>query len=796
VSETAGESRPSALSQLLAADKATRAAASSARRWLNLYRRAAGATLSEPHLDLLLAEALEAIAGMLGADAASLLLANEDGTELIGRAAFGLDKEVDLSVSIPAGAGVSGPVLASGEPRLVRDLTKVDVISQVLLSSGQRSYVGVPLKASGQVLGVLHATRSRVQEFNEEDVELLMRFAEPIAAAIERVRLFEAERSARETAERVTERMRALQRITASLADTESIDEICNIIVYDAVGKSSPGARGAIWLLRDGRLVLIAGLGLSEKYPEIPLDTSLPAAENLKEGVPLFVETRDDLARRWPVLAEGETSSFAGLPLIVEGKRLGIMAVGFREEHLFPAEEREYLSTLAEQAAFALARANARAELHEARDIAEVRREQLAFLADASKRLSRSLDLEETLRTVAELGVPRLTDRSALFLVEGETISKRILAPEMNDDERELLDGTEATLTDPTGIGAVIRTGQPEYFEYIDDAMLVAGAESPDHLALLRRVGFGGSLIMPLRTRGKTLGALAFVNREGRPITEVDRALAEELSARAAVAIDNALRYRDEAYVAHQLADSLLPTGVPDIDGFDVAVRYESGSAGYEVGGDFYDVFELQDGGVIFVVGDVQGKGVEAAALTGLSRYTVRACAQYESTPSALLERLNWAIVRNILDNAESPEHPWNSARLCTAAIVRIDRDGENWTATLSRAGHPAPLLRKREGSVLNLGESALLLGVRDDTRYKDSTVALEPGSTIVLFTDGVSERYGGGGAMFGSDGIARVLGKSEGPAKQITDDIMQAALMHDAPHDDDKVVLTIRIEP
>ena len=386
-------------------------------------------------------------------------------------------------------------------------------------------------------------------------------------------------------------------------------------------------------MLRDSRLLLVAGLGLSAEYPEIPLDPSLPAAENLREGVPLFVETRAELARRWPVLAGGTTSSFAGLPLIVEGQRLGVMAVAFREEHDFAPDEREYLSAVAEQAAAALARAQARTALREARDLAEARREQLDFLAKASERLSGSLNLDVTLQAVAELGVPRVTDRCALYLVEDATISKQVLAPQLTADESQLFEETGPTLLALSGVGAVIRTGRPEYIEEIDDRMLAAGANSPEHMDLLRRVGFGGLFIVPLRARGRTLGALAFVNRKGRPMRDGERLLAEELSARAAMAIDNALLYRTESHIARRLAQSLLPARLPTIEGFDMAVRCQTGTAGLEVGGDFYDVRRTGEDEFIVLIGDVQGKGVEAAAVTGLARHTVRACALSGTAP-------------------------------------------------------------------------------------------------------------------------------------------------------------------
>ena len=782
-----------ALSELLAADKATRAAAAAVDQWLDLYRRAAGETLSEPGLDLLLKEALEAIARLLGADAASLLLANEDGSALVSRAAFGLVREVDVSLSIPAGAGVSGPILASGEPRVIDDLTQANPVSDVLRSSGQRSYVGVPLVSGGRIFGVLHATRRRVSAFDRDDVQLLTRLAEPIAAAIERVQILEAERLARQAAERATERVRGLQRMTAALASAGTAGEICQIIIHEAVPGSSEGGERAIWMLRGSRLVLIAGLGLSAEYPEIPLDPSLPAAENLREGRPLFVETRAELARRWPVLADGPTSSFAGLPLIVEEQRIGLMAVGFREDHVFAPDEREYLAAVAEQAAAALARAEARRALQDARDIADSRRAQLDFLVDASERLGMSLNLDVTLQAVADLAVPRIADRCVLYLIEDDTTSKRLLAPELNADEMQLFAETESSLSAIKGVGAVIRTGRPEYIEEIDDQMLVADAKSPEHLDLLRRVGFGGLLIVPLRARGKVLGALVFANRKGRLMGKGDRVLGEELSARAAMAIDNARLYSAESHIARHLAQALLPAGLPTIEGFDMAVRYQAGSARSEVGGDFYDVLQTGDDEFILLIGDVQGKGVEAAAVTGLARHTVRACAQTERDPALLLQQLNRMIIRNILESGRHKERAW-SARLCTAAIVRMVRVGGQWSATVSSAGHPLPLLRRADRSVVGLGQPGLVLGVHDDARYADSIVKLDPASVLVLYTDGVSDRYAESD-VFGSEGIAEVLSKSEGSATQVTQDIVNASLMREASHDDDMVVLTIRIK-
>jgi GAF domain-containing protein len=738
-----------------------------------------------------LPDALRSIAGVLEADAVALLLA-DDGTRLVSQATYGVDGDDDPQITGPAGSGVADSVLRVEEPGLLLEL------SPAVGSSSPRSYIGVPLRADERQLGVLQATSRAPDAFDPSDLELLALLAEPITAAIDRVRLSRAEQSARHDAQEArsnadssTQRLRGLQRITAALASTSTVPEVCSIILDEAGAGAAQGAgERAIWMFRDSRLVLMAGSGLSADYPEIPLDPSLPAAENLESGRPLFVESRAEVARRWPVLADGATAAFAGLPLIVEGRRLGVMAVGFREEHTFSPGERDYLTTIAEQAAAALARAEATAALQEARDLADLRRDQLAYLAQASERLAGSLDLEVTLRTIAGLIVPRLTDRCALYLVEGKAITKQVLAPKLTDDEVELFESDNPTLSALGGAGAVARTGEVLYIPEIEDSMLAARARSSEQLDLLRRVGLGGLLMLPLRARGRNLGVLAFVNRPGRPISQFDRALGEELSARAALALDNALSYRREADVASRLSATLRPSRLPDIDGLDLAAQYEAGTTNLDVGGDFYDFFQVGPDSWLVAVGDVQGKGVEAAAVTGLVRHTIKSAAVFESSPARLLRHLNQAHIRHIVETAQDPEFPWDDARLCTAVLIRLDRIESAWLATISSAGHPLPILRYPDRTHKAVGASGLLLGVSDDARYEESVSELHPGSCLVCFTDGVSESRTNDLSL-GVEGIAKIAVESDGTAREIADAISNAALRSGVPQDD-LVVLTI----
>lgn len=187
------------------------------------------------------------------------------------------------------------------------------------------------------------------------------------------------------------------------------------------------------------------------------------------------------------------------------------------------------------------------------------------------------------------------------------------------------------------------------------------------------------------------------------------------------------------------------------------------------------------------------GKGVEAAAVTGIARHTLRSAALSETSPARLLGHLNTTLVRHVRETADDAAHPWDSARLCTAALVRLDPRLGGWVATVSSAGHPHPLLRRPDGSVEAVGEPALMLGIEEHTDYGELVVELAPGSCLVLYTDGVSDRLETD-VVSGSDVVAQLLADTHGTAREITDAIASAAHARETPHDD-LVVLTVRVE-
>jgi sigma-B regulation protein RsbU (phosphoserine phosphatase) len=248
-----------------------------------------------------------------------------------------------------------------------------------------------------------------------------------------------------------------------------------------------------------------------------------------------------------------------------------------------------------------------------------------------------------------------------------------------------------------------------------------------------------------------------------RRFTEDDLVLAEEFARRAALAIDNARLYSERDHVARALQASLLPPSLPEIPGVDVAARYVAAGEGNEVGGDFYDVFQVGAEAWVVVVGDVSGKGIPAAVVTSFVRYTVRSLAMLHRDPADLLHALDRAI------RDEGTEH------YCTLAAVRLDRVDGRWELAIALAGHPPALVRRPDRRTYELGTPGTPVGLMSEPEFH--TVRHRLGDeTVTLYTDGVTEARSPQG-LYGEERLGLlVAGLPHDPAA-ITESIARAVL-------------------
>jgi serine phosphatase RsbU (regulator of sigma subunit) len=256
------------------------------------------------------------------------------------------------------------------------------------------------------------------------------------------------------------------------------------------------------------------------------------------------------------------------------------------------------------------------------------------------------------------------------------------------------------------------------------------------------------------------------------------------LAARTGLAVDNARLYAEREYVAETLRRSLLPPELPVIEGLEIAARYLPAAEGTQVGGDFYDVFEAAPERWIAVIGDVVGKGAEAAAMMGLARYTIRTAAMSEGRPSAILETLNQAVLQQTDDE-----------RFCTACCVRLRPSGGQARATVSSGGHPLPLVLRADGSTEVVGSPGTIVGVFEDPVLVDQAVDLGPGDTLVLYTDGVTDERADADD-FGEARLHEALSELTGAAAQrIADGVVEAvAGFRTGQPKDDIAILAIKV--
>jgi PAS domain S-box-containing protein len=420
-------------------------------------------------------------------------------------------------------------------------------------------------------------------------------------------------------------------------------------------------------------------------------------------------------------------------------------------------------------------------------DVTRQKRDELRskFLSQASEVLASSLDYEQTLRNVAQLAVPDFADWCGVDLLdaEGDRVSVAVAhADPARLQLAEELRAYEPGKPDPDqGLGRVLRTGEAEVYPEITDEMLVAGAVDERHLELLRAVGFRSAAIVPMRIGRRILGAMTLVSSESRRQLEpADVELAEQIAARAAVAIENSRVHSERSVIAHTLQQSLLPERLPDIPDYELASVYVPAFESTEVGGDFYDVWEV-DGAWMVVIGDVTGKGIEAAALTSLARHTLRATAEFLASPAGLLTRLDAMLKKQ------------RRHSICSALCLRLEEN----RATLGVGGHPLPFLID-DGGARQVGQYGPLLGAFEEARWDDISLELAPSSALVIYTDGVTDAVGTSGERFGLERLQGVLDRCQDLTASDVIERLTVTLetFQVGEHADDTAALVLRRRP
>ncbi len=634
------------------------------------------------------------------------------------RAAPGIGDTVGAALAARPPSTVDG----LGDPEQPRLLATVDeaVLRQIatgaedldrLRALGAASAIIVPLRARGRRLGslTLIVTACSGRRYNAEDLEFARVLAGRAALALDNAGLF----SELETIEA------QLTAALSTLAEAVTVQRTEGALIYANEAASR-----------------MLGFASVQELLATPVDQLVGAFETTNEdGSPLRL---DELPGRQVLSGERHPK-----PLIVRAVNRATGAVEWRVTKASGVYDSEGDLTLV---------------VNVIEDITEVKRAEVTqrVLARAGELLSSSLDYETTLQQVAELAVPQLADWCIVSMPDGHGHIRGVAVAHVDPDKvalaRRIGERYPSPVDATTGVAQVLRDGRSQIVNDVPDELLAAAAKDDEHLELLRGVGLKAGLRVPMVATGTTVGALMLISAEsGRRFDEADVALAEELARRAGTAVQNARLYTERSNIARTLQTSLLPGRLPRMPGWTAATLYRPAGDENWVGGDFYDAFAVR-GGWLAIVGDVAGRGAEAAALTGLARHTLRTAATLMDDPLEAVRTLNGELLA------------LEATSLCSVAAVLLAEDDDgNAMAEIVCAGHPLPLLVRR-GAVRPIGTFSPMLGAYPIDRWERTSCDLEPGDVLVLFTDGVFDTVGDG-ERFGEDRLERTLaGASDAP--------------------------------
>jgi PAS domain S-box-containing protein len=610
----------------------------------------------------------------------------------------------------------------------------------------------------------------------------------------ERSRLLESERRARQAAELAAERLARLQVVTGRLAEAADSEAVSEIVVRhgtEGVGASA----GALCLVEGDVLRVCRSTGIDEaalaRFDRLPVDADLPATDAMRRGEMVLLASVAERDERYPALrgVAGSNRSFAAVPLLIDGQGIGSIVFSWKDERSFDDGESHFLLALARQAAQAIERTRLYEAERTARAAAEEAGERMRFLAEASRVLSSTLDYEVTLSELARLAVPEIADVCLVHLVEDGEL-RLVVATHTRPERGSVLAdvaGGPVRGRRPQLLGRAAVLGETVVLDSVPDELLQRVAEDERQLGVLRSLELRSGIVVPLRVQDRILGTLALAadSSSDRHFGVEDQAFVEDIAGRAAVAIENSRSHQARTEVAQTLQRSLLPPHLPRIAGLELAQRYHS-MGDVEVGGDFFDVFPAGDGRWGVVMGDVCGKGVGAAALTALARYTVRAGA-IEGEPAGVLRLLNRAIL-----DAEVGE------RFCTIAHAKVEvvEDGRV-RVLLACGGHPLPLVLTSAGAVRSIGTPGTAIGLFEDIEVTEVALVLEPGDALALYTDGFTEARSPEG-LFDPELLGRALATAAGlDAEGIADVLDREVLAFEAGRQrDDMALLVLRAPP
>jgi PAS domain S-box-containing protein len=683
-------------------------------------------------------------------------------------------RHVSERLTFARDVGLPGRVWSSAEPRWVgridedADFPRAGVAAQV----GLHSATAIPVIGADGVLGVIELLSRTVRLPDPEHGHALSTAGRQLAHYVGRVRAEERLRESEERARAIFE---------------AALDCVITMDHHGAVVDFNPAAETTFGYSRDDAV----------GRPLVELIVPLELRAKHRAGLRRYLETREPEIMNRRLELEGMRADGTTFPV-----ELTVTRVGHREPPLFAgflrditsrhraeAERRRLVKeAVASRASEEAARVRAEFAQHEA----ENERGRLEFLAYIGMRMASSMDYATTLGDVARAAVPALADLCVVTVVDPDGHPQPLAVvhadPERERLAREMVRPQSAASASLPGMTEAMRTGEHELLPEITDDVLAGSAQDEQHLRFLRALGVRSSLSVPMKASGRILGVVALGFAEsGRRFGSDDLVVATALAARAGLHIDNARLYTERSAIADTLQQSLAPAELPAIPGLEVAAHYRAAGDQNDVGGDFYDVFPSEPGVWTAIIGDVSGKGAEAAALTALTRHTLYAAALRDSSP-----------VRNLAFLDEAMRRRANgTGSFSTVIYARVRPSGDSTVLTIASGGHPPALILRADGRVDRIEMSGTLVGAIDQARFEERDVRMGPGELLFLYTDGAIELRRRD-LSFGERELERALAGQAGmSAAQVVDAVAgRIDELQDGSPRDDIALLALRMVP
>ena len=574
--------------------------------------------------------------------------------------------------------------------------------------------------------------------------------------------------------QRLSDFARASGRLSAALTEEEVVTAILEGAA-PLVGASA----GVVGLVR-GELVEIVGeIGYPEgriaPWQSFPVAASLPISDVIRTAEPAYCGSAAERDRRWPVdwkVDLRETHALVVLPLVGRSAVLGAVALSFAEDRSFSATERELMEAIAAQCGLALERAR----LQEAEQRARERTERLQRFTE---RLAPALTTDDVVRIALDKILVAAHARGATFAIL--TPQSELHAVQSVGLSRRLTRSLEqASGRHHTALLESFRRRAPIWIGNRGDWE----ARYPASAAIF--TDFAKSLaVLPLINGRDVYGAIEVLFEQESEFPADERAFLLAIAGQAAQALDRAHAYEEQRHIALTLQQRLLPSSLPDVPGARLAAAYTPGGRAVEVGGDFFDAFETPSGWTL-VIGDVCGKGVEAAGFTSECRHAIRVAAltRPKSGPAGLLRVLNQT----------------NAARemeFASVACAVITRTAAGFEVTAASAGHPPLIVRRSAGLVETLNPGGPLIGIFDDAEFAEMTTELVDGDLLLMYTDGVTEARRNGellGQRRLSEAIASLSHVADPQTVLASVQKLVSDFQEDSPTKDDIAILALSV--